>query len=74
MKIDNNPYAIRFREDNSGSMTSSPHSPVPLLFPPCFWSRSSSPNNTEHLALCTRFVDAKGDIRVEIMTFLSLEG
>ena len=30
-------------------------------------------HNTEHLALCTRFVDAKGDIREEFMTFLSLE-
>ena len=30
-------------------------------------------HNTEHLALCTRFVDAKGDIREELMTFLSLE-
>lgn len=30
-------------------------------------------HNTEHLALCTRLVDAKGDIREEFMTFLSLE-
>ena len=30
-------------------------------------------HNTEHLALCIRFVDAKGDIREEFMTFLSLE-
>ena len=30
-------------------------------------------HNTEHLALCTRFVDAKGDNREEFMTFLSLE-
>ena len=30
-------------------------------------------HNTEHLALCTCFVDAKGDIREEFMTFLSLE-
>ena len=30
-------------------------------------------HNTEHLALCTRFVDAKGDIREVFMTFLSLE-
>ena len=30
-------------------------------------------HNTEHLALCPRFVDAKGDIMVEFITFLSLE-
>ena len=28
-------------------------------------------HNTEHLALCTCFVDAKGDTREEFMTFLS---